>query len=159
MLQKMWCHFWSLCCPQVDKLEEEESQRKTEEEVTEPQPIVFGKWHRLQADTLLWNVKYEDFSINLSINHPIYKMKWQVSCCSILLNISAGFSLMSPSKMNVIPHNARLTILCLFLNLILKNMKSEFCSRGSYSDSHWNIVGGSNASKHWMSPPTVKYEK
>lgn len=31
-----------LCCPQVDKLEEAESQRKTEEEVTEPQPMVFG---------------------------------------------------------------------------------------------------------------------
>lgn len=32
-----------LCCPQVDKLEEAESQRKTEEEVTEPQPMVFGR--------------------------------------------------------------------------------------------------------------------
>lgn len=33
-----------LCCPQVDKLEEAESQRKTEEEVTEPQPMVFGRF-------------------------------------------------------------------------------------------------------------------
>lgn len=33
----------SLCCPQVDKLDEADSQRKTEEEVTEPQPIVFGQ--------------------------------------------------------------------------------------------------------------------
>lgn len=32
-----------LCCPQVDKLEEAESQRTTEEEVTEPQPMVFGR--------------------------------------------------------------------------------------------------------------------
>lgn len=33
-----------LYCPQVDKLEEAESQRKTEEEVTEPQPMVFGRF-------------------------------------------------------------------------------------------------------------------
>lgn len=32
------------CCPQVDKLEEAESQRKTEEEVTEPQAMVFGRF-------------------------------------------------------------------------------------------------------------------
>ncbi len=39
------CHVSSfLCCPQVDKLEEAESQRKTEEEVTEPQPMVFGRF-------------------------------------------------------------------------------------------------------------------
>lgn len=31
-------------CPQLDKLEEAESQRKTEEEVTEPQPMVFGRF-------------------------------------------------------------------------------------------------------------------
>lgn len=33
-----------ICCRQVDKLEEAESQRKTEEEVTEPQPMVFGRF-------------------------------------------------------------------------------------------------------------------
>lgn len=33
----------SLWRPQVDKLEEAESQRQTEEEVTEPQPMVFGR--------------------------------------------------------------------------------------------------------------------
>lgn len=32
-----------LWCPQVDKLETAESQRQSEEEVTEPQPMVFGK--------------------------------------------------------------------------------------------------------------------
>lgn len=37
----MPCTF--LRCPQVDKLEEAESQRQTEEEVTEPQPMVFGR--------------------------------------------------------------------------------------------------------------------
>lgn len=31
---------------QVDKLEEAESQRKTEEEVTEPQAMVFGRFAR-----------------------------------------------------------------------------------------------------------------
>lgn len=31
---------------QVDKLEEAESQRKTEEEVTEPQAMVFGRFTR-----------------------------------------------------------------------------------------------------------------
>lgn len=33
-----------LCCLQVDKLEEAESERKTEEEVTEPQAMVFGMY-------------------------------------------------------------------------------------------------------------------
>lgn len=37
-------HVWSILCPQVDTLEEAESQRKTEEEVTEPQPMVFGRF-------------------------------------------------------------------------------------------------------------------
>lgn len=31
----------------MDKLEEAESQRKTEEEVTEPQPMVFGRFTKL----------------------------------------------------------------------------------------------------------------
>lgn len=50
-----------LCCPQVDKLEEAESQRKTEEEVTEPQPMVFGRftgsvtpWGDRLCDSLNW---------------------------------------------------------------------------------------------------------
>lgn len=42
-------HLSCLCCPQVDKLEEAESQRKTEEEVTEPQPMVFGQQLMLTA--------------------------------------------------------------------------------------------------------------
>lgn len=34
----------SFVSPQVDKLDEAENQRKTEEEVTEPQPMVFGRF-------------------------------------------------------------------------------------------------------------------
>lgn len=49
-----------LCCRQVDKLEEAESQRKTEEEVTEPQPMVFGRFTKL----VWW-----DLCLSVSVPH------------------------------------------------------------------------------------------
>lgn len=47
----------------MDKLEEAESQRKTEEEVTEPQPMVFGRLS-CSVDTMMLTVKQSSETLN-----------------------------------------------------------------------------------------------
>lgn len=54
-----------ICCRQVDKLEEAESQRKTEEEVTEPQPMVFGRFTKGRTGGIC---------VYLSVPHPGRKL-------------------------------------------------------------------------------------
>lgn len=49
----------------MDKLEEAESQRKTEEEVTEPQPMVFGRFTE-DGQTIVIS-KWENISVSCTI--------------------------------------------------------------------------------------------
>lgn len=49
----------------MDKLEEAESQRKTEEEVTEPQSMVFGRFTK-EGQTIVIS-KWENVSVSCTI--------------------------------------------------------------------------------------------
>lgn len=64
---------------QVDKLEEAESQRKTEEEVTEPQPMVFGRFTRGRHNLL---TQCERFSLD-TLPHSL--VPCENACCVEIL--------------------------------------------------------------------------
>lgn len=91
---------------QVDKLEEAESQRKTEEEVTEPQAMVFGRFTQRKEKKKTF-VDFEGTFLSLYTASLACLMGKRLLCLNINQRLQIGSLIFSPDR--------KLISLCVFV--------------------------------------------